>query len=58
VGLIPLFIVLTSIGLPIALSGSSKPKRALRWLQLTVAVLALVWAFLCLRVYPVYVFPE
>jgi hypothetical protein len=58
VGLIPLGIVLASIGLPIAIAGSPKPKRALRWLQITIAVFALVWAFLCLKVYPVYVLPE
>jgi hypothetical protein len=58
VGLIPLFIVLVSIALPIVLARSPKPKRALRWLQISIAVFALVWAFLCLDVYPLYVLPE
>jgi hypothetical protein len=57
-GLIPLFIVLVSIAAPIALAGSSKPRRALKWLQIGIACFALVWAFLCLSVYPVYVLPE
>lgn len=56
-GLIPLLIVLASIAVPMALAGSPNPKRALRWLQITIAVFALVWAYLCLSVYPVYVLP-
>jgi hypothetical protein len=57
-GLIPLFIVLVSIALPILFAGSPKPKRALTRLQVSIAVFVLVWAFLCMGVYPLYVLPE
>jgi len=55
---IPLSIVIASIVVPLVLSRSKNPKRAMRWLYVTMALLSLVWCFLCLRVYPQYVFPE
>jgi hypothetical protein len=58
VSIIPLGIVLFSIAVPIALARSPRPKRALRWLYALLAVSALLWAWLCLSVYPAYVFPE
>ena len=55
---IPLSIVIASIVVPLILSRSKSPRRAMRLLYVTMALLALVWCFLCLRVYPQYVFPE
>ena len=55
---IPLSIVIASIVVPMLLSGSKRPRRAMRVLYLTMALLALVWCILCLKVYPQYVFPE
>jgi hypothetical protein len=55
---IPLSIVIASIVVPMMLSGSKRPRRAMRVLYLTMALLALVWCILCLKVYPQYVFPE
>ncbi len=55
---IPLSIVIASIVVPMMLSGSKRPKRAMRVLYVTMALLALLWCILCLKVYPEYVFPE
>lgn len=55
---IPLLIVIASIVLPIYLSGKTKARPAVRTLWVTIAVLALVWTVLCLKVYPLYVRPE
>jgi hypothetical protein len=55
---IPLSIVVVSIVLPIALSGAKRPKRAIKVLYLSIAVLAFVWCMLCLHVYPLYVLPQ
>ncbi len=55
---IPLSIVIASIVVPMMLAGSKRPRRAMRVLYLTMALLALVWCILCLKVYPQYVFPE
>lgn len=49
---IPLSIVVLSIVLPIALSGTKRPKQAVKILYLSIAVLAFVWCMLCLHVYP------
>jgi len=57
-GMIPLFIVATTLVASIAFARGARPKRSLRWLYVTIAVLALVWAILCVRYYPRYVFPE
>jgi uncharacterized membrane protein len=57
-GMIPLFIVATSLVASVAFARGSRPKRSLRWLYITIAVLVFVWAILCVRVYPRYVFPE
>jgi hypothetical protein len=58
VGLIPLFIVIVSVVLPIVFSRQKKAKPSLRRLYLAIALLAFVWAILCVSVYPRYVFPE
>lgn len=55
---IPLMIVVVSIVLPIALSGTKRPKQAVKVLYLSIAFLAFVWCMLCLYVYPQYVLPE
>jgi hypothetical protein len=55
---IPLSIVIASIVVPMMLSGSKRPRRAMRVLYVTMALLALLWCILCLKVYPQYVFPE
>ena len=55
---IPLSIVVLSIVLPMVLSGTKRPKQALKILYLSIAVLAFVWCMLCLYVYPAYVLPE
>lgn len=55
---IPLSIVVVSIVLPIVLSGTKRPKQAVKILYVSIAVLALVWCMLCLYVYPQYVLPD
>jgi hypothetical protein len=55
---IPLMIVVVSIVLPIALSGTKRPKQAVKVLYLSIALLVFVWCMLCLYVYPQYVLPE
>jgi len=55
---IPLFIVVVSIVLPMLLSGTKRPKQAIKMLYLSIAVLAFVWCMLCLHLYPAYVLPE
>jgi hypothetical protein len=55
---IPLSIVVVSIVLPMVLSGTKRPRQAIKILYLSIAVLAFVWAMLCLYVYPQYVLPE
>jgi hypothetical protein len=55
---IPLLIVVATEVVPILFSDRPKPKRQVRLLQITMAAIALVWALLCLFVYPRYVFPE
>ena len=56
--LIPLSIVIASIVVPMVLARSRRPKRAMTILYVTMALMALVWCMLCLRVYPRYVWPE
>ena len=58
VKLIPLSIVLASIVLPMWMASLPRPKRALRRLQITMALLMLLWAILCVQVYPMFVVPE
>jgi hypothetical protein len=55
---IPLMIVVVSIVLPMYLSGTKRPKQALKILYVSIAVVAFVWCMLCLHVYPQYVLPE
>jgi hypothetical protein len=58
VKLIPLSIVLASIIIPILLAEKPGPKKTVRTLQVTMAIVTLAWALLCLHVYPAYVLPE
>ena len=58
VKLIPLSIVIVSIVLPMILASGPKPKRTVRNLRITMALLALFWAILCTRIYPIYVLAE
>ena len=55
---IPLSIVVASFVAAIWLSGTKRPKRAIKVLYFSVAFLAFVWCMLCLHVYPAYVLPE
>jgi hypothetical protein len=52
---IPLYIVLASIVLPIALSSTKRPRQTIKILYVSIAVLAFVWCMLCLHVYPAYI---
>ncbi len=58
VKLIPVAIVIATIVVPMFFSTKAPPRRALRNLQLSMAALVLVWAMLCVYVYPQYVVPE
>jgi hypothetical protein len=53
--LIPLSIVIASIVIPMLLAAQPRPKRALRRLQIWMALLIFAWAVLCVQVYPIYV---
>ena len=55
---IPLMIVAASIVLPMLLSGTKRPKQAIKTLYVSIALLVFVWCMLCLHVYPQYVVPE
>ncbi|HTQ47120.1 MAG TPA: hypothetical protein VMI75_30405 [Polyangiaceae bacterium] len=55
---IPLSIVLVSIVVPMMLSGTKRPKQAIKILYVSIAIAAFVWCMLCLHVYPQYVLPE
>jgi len=57
-GMIPLFIVLVSVVLPIVFARQTKAKPSLRRLYIAIALLAFVWAILCVSVYPHYVIVE
>ena len=56
--MIPLSIVIASFVFPMVLARSPRPRRALDILYVVMALAALVWCLLCLRVYPRYVWPE
>ena len=58
VKLIPLSIVIVSIVLPMMLASKPKAKRSVRTIRITVALVALLWAILCTRIYPIYVLAE
>lgn len=49
---IPLSIAVVSFVVAIALSRSPRPEKAVKILYASIALLALVWFMLCLRVYP------
>jgi hypothetical protein len=55
--MIPLSIVLVTIVVPILLA-RRPTRRSFRSLVLWMAVFSLLWAILCVSVYPKYVFPE
>jgi hypothetical protein len=50
--LIILSIVLVTIGVPTWLSTSPQPRKALRRAQGIIALYVILWAYLCLHVYP------
>lgn len=50
--LILLSIVFVSVGMPIALSGSRSPRRALRQVQWFTVLFVFVWAYMCITWYP------
>jgi hypothetical protein len=50
--LILLSIIFVSAGVPIALSGSRSPRRALRRAQWIALAFVLVWAYMCIAWYP------
>jgi hypothetical protein len=50
--LIILSIVLVSFAVPVWLSTSPQPRRALRRAQRIILVFIVVWAFMCLHWYP------
>ncbi len=50
--LIILSIVIVSFAVPIWLSTSPKPKRALRQMQWIILGFIVVWAYMCLHWYP------
>jgi hypothetical protein len=49
---IPLYIVIATIVLPIFFSSRPVPKKQLRNVQILWVAVALMWAYLCLVVYP------
>jgi len=55
---IPLLVVIASVVLPIVLARRPRPQRAVRTLYVSIAITALVWCWLCLMIYPRYVWPE
>ncbi len=57
VGIAPLAVVLASIVLPVVLARRGT-RQAYRTLVLSMALIILVWGYLCLSVYPRYVFPQ
>lgn len=50
--IIILSIILVSFGVPLWLAAAPRPRQALRRVQWILFVYIVVWAFLCLRVYP------
>ena len=58
VKMIPLSIVIATIVVPMFVAARPRPKRSVRIVQIIMTIVALVWAMLCLEVYPRYVFPE
>jgi hypothetical protein len=53
--LIPLSLVLITILLPALLAQRSGPKRSVKLLFGLMPLIVVIWAFLCMRVYPLYV---
>ena len=49
---IMLSIVLVSMGLPLRMSSSRGPRRALRFVQWATAAFVVVWAYTCIFWYP------
>ncbi len=50
--LIILSVVFMSFGVPVWLSTSLKPRRALRRVQAIIVIYILIWALMCLQWYP------
>jgi hypothetical protein len=56
--LLLLSVVLASVALPVVLSRRPSPRRSIRRLLGAMAVIILVWAYLCLSLYPQWVHVE
>jgi hypothetical protein len=56
--LIPLYVVVATVVLPVWLARRPRPMTQLKVLYATMLVLILVWGYLCIRVYPQYVHVE
>jgi hypothetical protein len=50
--LVLLSVLIMTIALPIAVAERPKPQLTLRWTLVAMVVLILIWAQLCLRLYP------
>jgi hypothetical protein len=55
---IPISLILVTVSLAIYWAGKPKEKLALRRVQMLVLLYILIWCYMCLRVYPQYVFIE
>jgi hypothetical protein len=55
---IPISLIFVSVALAIHLAGKPKEKLQMKRLQLLILAYVLLWCYLCLRVYPLYVFIE
>jgi hypothetical protein len=55
---IPISLILVSVALAIHLAGKPREKLQLRRLHLFVLIYVAVWCYMCLRVYPLYIFIE
>jgi hypothetical protein len=55
---IPISLILVSVALAVYLAGKPKEKLQIRRLHLFVLIYVLVWCYMCLRVYPLYIFIE
>ena len=55
---LPFSIVLATFILPFWIAENPRPKRSLKRLQSWFVIAVVVWALLCLYLYPRYVYPD
>jgi hypothetical protein len=55
---IPISLILVTIALAVYLSDRPREKLAMRRLQTLVLLYILLWGWMCLKVYPLYIFIE